>query len=84
MMFRPSANASVIKEAADHLESRLAPFEAAAPSVAEAVPLSPPADGFDDGRLAALEVPGSRSFACMGELVGQHAGGLGGTVHRTC
>ena len=30
------------------------------------------------------EGPGSRSFACMGELVGQHAGGLGGTVHRTC
>ena len=56
---RPSANASVIKEAADHLESRLAPFEAAAAaasSVAETVPLSPPADGFDDGRLAALEV----------------------------
>ena len=53
---RPSANASVIKEAADHLESRLAPFEAAASSVAETVPLSPPADGFDDGRLAALEV----------------------------
>ena len=43
---RPSANASVIKEAADHLESRLAPFEAAASSVAETVPLSPPADGF--------------------------------------
>ena len=53
---RPSANASVIKEAADHLESRLAPFEAAASCVAETVPLSPPADGFDDGRLAALEV----------------------------
>ena len=56
---RPSANASVIKEAADHLESRLAPFEAAAAaasSVAETVPLSPPADEFDDGRLAALEV----------------------------
>ena len=30
------------------------------------------------------EAPGSRSFACFGELVGQHAGGLGGTVHRTC
>ena len=38
------------------MESRLAPFEAAASSVAEAVPLSPPADGLDDGRLAALEV----------------------------
>ena len=38
------------------MESRLAPFEAAASSVAKAVPLSPPADGLDDGRLAALEV----------------------------
>ena len=52
---RPSANASVILEAADHLERRLTPFEAAS-SVAKAVPFSPPADGLDGGRLAALDV----------------------------
>ena len=69
---RPSANASVIKEAADHLESRLAPFEAAAAaasSVAETVPLSPPADGFDAGR-AALEVLSKQLTWLDGESAG--------------